>query len=380
MPSEDIAAELSDLIGALYDAAIEPERWGPVLERIRVHFGFQMAALGVTALPSGDAIVQVTANMPADYAAVLPNYGEGAAAVWGGMQRIAQLPLEEPLLTSHVAGPAVWADIPFYLEWVRPQGIVDQVGIFLVRDRTMVGHVGLSVHESSSRPTERDMQGLRLLAPHIRRSATISRLLERSVGAVDSFAAALEASRAGIVIVGDDLVIQFANPSAEAMLRVGDPVRRLAGRLALRQDLFPGQLRSAVELAAADEGQLGRSGIGLPTRLADGTPLAIHVMPLRRRPHQSGFGSRAAAAIFIAETGGAPTLPVEALGLIFGLTPAEARIFELVVAGHSTAEMARLLAIAPSTFRTHLLAVFAKTGSRHRVDLVRLSREVTLPG
>jgi DNA-binding CsgD family transcriptional regulator len=150
--------------------------------------------------------------------------------------------------------------------------------------------------------------------------------------------------------------------------------------LSMRDDLLPGQLQSAVEIAARDEGQLGRRGIGLPARLADGTPLALHVMPLKRRPNRSSFGAQASAAVFIAETGGAPTLPAEALGLLYGLTPAETRVFELTVAGHSTAEVARMLAVAPSTFRTHLLAVFAKTGRRNRADLVRLSREVTLPG
>jgi DNA-binding CsgD family transcriptional regulator len=380
MSEEDHKPELFDLIGAIYDAAIDPKLWWPVLDQIRTHFGFHMAALGVTALPSGDAVIQVSANIPPEYAVAIPKYGEAAVAIWGGPQRASQLPLEEPLLLTQATRREDWIDNPFYLEWARPQGIVDQVAMFLARDATMLGSLGLSIHESSAGPTEDDMQNLRLLAPHIRRSVTISRLLERSAEIADTFAAALEASRTAIVIVEGDLRIRFANASAETMLRAGDPVRRVAGQLALRNELQPGQLKAAITLADRDEGRLGRRGIGLPARLADGTVLALHVMPLKRRSRESGFGPNASAAIFISETGRAPGLPAEALGLLYGLTPAESRAFELIVEGHSTAQVAHMLAVAPSTLRTHLLAVFAKTGRRNRADLVRLSREIALPG
>jgi DNA-binding CsgD family transcriptional regulator len=380
MRSDRPNPELLELIGAVYDAALDTELWSSVLNRICGHFGFHMAALGVTALPSGKTVVQVTANIPQEYASSIASYGEEAVAIWGGPQRVAQLPLEEPLLTTQATRREDWADNRFYLEWVRPQGIVDQVAIFLVQDRTMIGSLGLSVHESSPGPTESDMDGLRILAPHIRRSVTISRLLERSIESAQTFASALDASRAGIVLVTEDLEIIFANANAEAMLRAGDPVKRNFGRLTLRDDLLPGQLRLAVELAARDEGQLGRRGIGLPTRLQDGTPLAVHVMPLKRRQQQHGMDSRAAAAVFVAQTGGALSLSSDAISLLYALTPAETRVFELVVAGHSTAEIAHILAVAPSTFRTHLLCVFAKTGRRNRADLVRLSRDVVLPG
>jgi DNA-binding CsgD family transcriptional regulator len=66
--------------------------------------------------------------------------------------------------------------------------------------------------------------------------------------------------------------------------------------------------------------------------------------------------------------------------LLYELTPAEQRVFELVVAGEKTAAIAQTLSVAPSTVRTHLLKVFEKTGRHTRGDLVKLSREITLPG
>ena len=66
--------------------------------------------------------------------------------------------------------------------------------------------------------------------------------------------------------------------------------------------------------------------------------------------------------------------------LLYGLTPAEERVFDLIIAGKSTEDISRTLAVAPSTLRTHLLHVFEKTGRRSRADLVKLSHEIVLPG
>jgi DNA-binding CsgD family transcriptional regulator len=58
----------------------------------------------------------------------------------------------------------------------------------------------------------------------------------------------------------------------------------------------------------------------------------------------------------------------------------EARVFELIVKGHTTKEIAAALSIAPSTLKTHTLRLFDKTGRRRRSELVRLAAQVRPPG
>lgn len=371
--------EFSTLVGNIYDAAIEPALWPAVLEQIRQRFGFQLAGLGVSELPSGRAILQVSANIPDEYIAAIARFGPAAVAIWGGPERFAGFPLDEPILASKATDQKAWLNNEFYLEWARPQGLGDQAMIVLAQDSTMIGTLGLGILESSSRPTEEDIAGLRLLAPHIRRSVTISRLLERSLEVAETFRGAIEAVTAGVVIVGENLEIVFANASAEAMLREGDPIAGRGGRLALRKDLVPGQLQTAVQLAASGEENLGRRGLGLPAVRKDGKPLAINVMPLSRRFHRGRFDGQGVAAVFVAGADAPQSLSAEAIGIVYDLTPAEARVLNLLLAGHSTAEIAFRLAIGAGTVRTHLLAVFSKTDRRSRADLVRLSREFVLP-
>ncbi len=63
------------------------------------------------------------------------------------------------------------------------------------------------------------------------------------------------------------------------------------------------------------------------------------------------------------------------LGLLFGLTKAEARLAEAICKGHDIASAAREFGVSRETLRGQLKTVFAKTGSRRQAELVaRLSR------
>jgi DNA-binding CsgD family transcriptional regulator len=74
-----------------------------------------------------------------------------------------------------------------------------------------------------------------------------------------------------------------------------------------------------------------------------------------------------------------PALPGDALALLYDLTPAELRVFELIATGTTQPEIAHRLGIAPSTVKTHLLRVFAKTGCGRQADLIKLAASMALP-
>jgi DNA-binding CsgD family transcriptional regulator len=54
-----------------------------------------------------------------------------------------------------------------------------------------------------------------------------------------------------------------------------------------------------------------------------------------------------------------------------GLTPTEERMLALIVEGLDTIIAAKRLGIAPTTARTHLQRLFAKTGTARQSELVR---------
>lgn len=367
---------LNDLIGAIYDAVIDPSRWHSVINEIRQRYNFEIAMLSALKLTSGTPLIHVSTNVPADYERIAPSYNDDIIRMWGGPEGIAKLMVEEPILTTDVLRPADYENNRYYLEWCKPQGLEDQVVIQLSMDDTMVANLGLGRHVSKLPVTEKEMADLRILAPHLRRAVLISNLLDGAMGKVETFEAALSAMNSGAVIVDGNLRILHANVAARRMLESGDPIRDDEGRLELPAELVAGQLETAVSAADGPEVDLRRRGIGIPTRTKSGVPLVVHVMPLKRRHARSGLQLAAAAAVFISETAARAPMPIDAVSLLFELTPAEARIFELIAGGRTKRQIAEALSVAETTVKTHLANLYSKTDRHSRAELVRLAGEL----
>lgn len=234
----------------------------------------------------------------------------------------------------------------------------------------MLANIAFAVHDSAPPVSDAQIEGLRVLAPHLRRAAIISGLLDGRRQAAASFEATLAALGSGVVLVDEQLRVIYANERAEAMFAAGDPLVRTAGRLDLPRELVRGQLAAAVAAAARGSAGLQR-GSGIPARLGDGGEAVVHVLPLGR--HQATRSFAAAAAFFVAQPSRELNLPMEALQLLYQLRPAEARVFELIVRGLRAADIATLLGIAPSTVKTHTLRLFDKVGVHSRAQLAKLA-------
>lgn len=235
----------------------------------------------------------------------------------------------------------------------------------------------LSLEERAS---ERRLQsaGRRFVAPHLHRAVSTRGPLNDAMNAADIFSALLDAGHVAVVLVDDALTIVHANAGAMRMLVAGDPIRENRGQIELAAELVPGQLTRTIRAAGKGTTHGGR-GIAIPAHRRDGSPAMIRVMSMRRPGIRSWSPNGTPIAVLISERG-PPELPNGALSVLYDLTPAEVRVFELVAAGMSNADIARTLGVLPSTVKTHLHRVFEKTGQQNRVGLANLAHSVRLPG
>lgn len=376
MPSIE---SITSLIGAIYDCVIAPDKWASTLESIRAELNFANAVLGANALPSGETAIFVSVGIPPDWQARMPGYGAEIMQCWGGVERIHAFPLDEPILQSQTVRRSESQKNRWITEWAQPQGLIDAVTIPFARDSAMVGSLTCGRHRSAGDVADAEMSTLRLIAPHVRRAVVISRLLDQQKIAAATFASALETVTAGVVLVDEALSIVHANAAAGRMLSIGDPIRSRQGTLMLPSALTTDALQTAVKLAGSSELELGRHGIGIPLRHRDGAASVAHLLPLRRKQIRMGLVQRATAALFITPAASPARLPADAMALLYDLTAAELRIFELIAEGRTQREIAGILSIAPSTVKTHLLRVFEKTGCNRQASLVKLAASMSSP-
>lgn len=368
--------DLLDLVGSIYDCVIAPERWAPTLDQLRGLFNFQNAMLVVHSVYPLEMRMRVTSGISQSYMDRLNDFGPDVQLLWGGAEHIARLPVYEPLVRSQVVPQATWENNRYYREWVRPQGDFDTVAMHLSRDPSLNAVLAFGRSLTDGAFLDEELVLLRQLAPHFRRAVTIAGLLENTRAAAATFAAALEISSSAIVLVDAGMRIIHANGAAEAMLKQGDPVVSRGSRLVLSAWAPQELLQSAVAIASQPESRMGSRGIGIPAYRRNGSPVVVHVLPLLTGRIGAEARLHASAAVFIAPASQASKISAEALGLLFELTPTEARVFELVAAGHSVRETAELLGSAISTVKTHLRRVFDKTGRHRQAELVKLAADL----
>jgi len=371
---------LSETIGNIYDCALAPEKWPATIEAVTRHFSCHSAMLGVIRSDPGAHQLLVHYNFDDEWIALENEYVEDMFSVWGGRARVAAFPLDEPIISSEITPRAHYQENRYYREVAAPRGIHDGAVIALARAGSLYGYLGINRHVSAGDFSPEERQGLRLLAPHMRRSVTIGDLFEMKAVERLTFQSVLENMRHAVLLLDEKAGIVHANKAAKALLAERSEVEASRGRLKLGSEVAQSALETALRTAADDESRLGQRGIGIPaTSRGEGAPLVLHVMPLQRTAIRRGLAQRAVAAAFIVPGDVPADPPLEAVAMIYDLTPAETQIFAAIARGKTIAKAAFELGVSYATARTHLLRVFEKTGRKRQAELVALANSLARP-
>jgi DNA-binding CsgD family transcriptional regulator len=181
-------------------------------------------------------------------------------------------------------------------------------------------------------------------------------LLERALDMLDH----------ALVIVDETGAVHYRNRLASALLKsAGSPLAVSAGILAARGRELQGELQQAIRLAC-----LQRRSSALAASQGTRSPLRLMVVPM-----DSAGAAREAAVWILAPQ--SPRLPhPRILGVLFGLSRAEARLALRLLAGQTPQECAREAGVGVATVRSQLHSMFAKTGARRQAELVALLARV----
>jgi DNA-binding CsgD family transcriptional regulator/PAS domain-containing protein len=376
---EEIAsiAAFSELVGLIYDCALDPALWPEAIRGICVATSCTAGALDVRDMNTGATRIQQHWNISPEFLERMLQYGPEIAEIVSTVPDLYTRPLDEPLWVTRDV-PAMFSS-RYYHEWIKPQRIVDAIQLNMLRQRDRFGSLALSRHEHVGIASERDLAICRLLAPHIRRAVTVSNALDMQAVTLSTFEASLDLIATGVVLVDADARIVHANRAAQAMLQAGSPIRSDRGELRALMPETTTALRAAIARAAGSEAAIGGAGIGVPAPQADGAPSLIHVLPLMSGDVRARIAPRAIAALFITPAVDGIGAPPAALAALFDLSPAEMRTLDRLVAGDTLAEAAQALGVALATVRTHLAHIFEKTGTSRQAELIRLAAKFAPP-
>src|SRR4051794_23027842 len=320
--------EFSNLVGDIYDAALDQSLWVPVLEKCVSFVGGCGAALFFkNAAGNGGDTYFYTGITPYFRKLYFDQYVMLDPATTGHFFA----DVEQPVAIEDCISYDEFLETRFYREWARPQGLVDFVSTVLDKSETNVAMFGVFRHERDGVTDEGARRRMALIAPHIRRAVVISKLVDLKHTEATSFDI-LDGLSAGIFLVGSDGYLIHANLAGNNMLSQGNLLHSIGGRLTVDDPQLAQAMREGFAAADTGDAALGVKAISLPLMAQNGERYVGHLLPLSSgRRRTEGIGHGAAAALFVRKAALETPLAPEVFAKTFNLTPTELRVLLAIV-------------------------------------------------
>lgn len=352
----------ADRIAGIYAAAMDGDGLAPLADVVSAAMGVDSTGLWV--IDNGRIVDMATSDMLREterpYLSHFHRLDPWHFASLGHLDRVVlgcELLPERDLMKTE-----------FYNDFARPAGLFRPMGATVRLASGTLAVFGIEQPRTRLLFEEEHKQPLQHMLPHLRRALQL-RLRQRRDPAATMRADTLDALAFGVVVCAADGRIALANKAAEILARGGAIVLGKRG-----SGLRAAVAAEARALAAlVNDAVSGGPGGVLRLRGRGGcVELVALVAPLPGTFGLDGGARSPYALVTLRSPRDSPSFSANMLAALFGLSPTQADIALALYDGKAPEQIATERGVAISTLRTHLTAIFTRTGSESQRDLVRL--------
>jgi DNA-binding CsgD family transcriptional regulator len=365
----NIENEVSEIIGEIYDCAVDPGLWTDTLGRVVEFCGGQAGVIGVRHVATQKAEWINSFEVGKDYVSLHTDQYYRLDPICGMVMHDVgyAVPLDRLMRRDALV------ESQFYREWAIPQSLVDSTLVLLEKSVHQFVALGVMTDEKQGRVNELMNSRLTYLAPHLHRAHMLGNLIEAKQQDRNSFANTLDSLATGVLLLDQVGWIVHANPAARDHLTEIGSVYSQQGRLMANYPEVNRIIQAALNTAQPRNGQSPSAANAIAITSRSGGRYMLHTLPLTaNRRLKTGVSNSPVAAVFISPVEQRERLLPEIIGAAYKLTPTELRVLLGIVEVGGIPDVADLLGLAASTVKTHLGRIYAKTGVNRQADLVRL--------
>jgi DNA-binding CsgD family transcriptional regulator/PAS domain-containing protein len=268
----------------------------------------------------------------------------------------------------------------FYNDWQKPAGYADNMGISLARRQGQFVMLSLPRDVAIGAYSREEMSAVLPYVQHLVRAFNIWLRLKMDEAESGWVTEAFDQVAQGLLILGEDRVLLYANKGGERILNDKGPLQRINFRLRMQDDEVADRLEAILRLFEAGKAEDTQEyGLAIP-RGVGRSPLFLRVQPpLGLRPGQRNFGiPKAVAFLHVVDPDERPEVNIKLFSEGYHLTGAERRLIEGLNRTESIVEAARLVGISEATARTHMQHIYGKTGVVSLAGLLALVYRTSL--
>ena len=360
--------QFGDLVGDIYQCALEPARWSDALSHFVSVFSppdWDVAALMWEGINAPSVRWVGTTGLVAH---AIQGYQAAHAGTNAWSVRTTQLAVGRVVDTDEILSRAEFLKSDLYQHFLKTWSM--ELAVFIIFERTTSEQLALSMPGPDGRDISGIKRGMRLIAPHVQRATRIGHGLAearlRSAGAE----AALELGHVAIMALKQDLTIVSKNDKAAAL--AAQKVFRISGgRVAFEDQEAQKQIAALAQSTAP---------ASVAFRVADATGANHAVLAMTIRPQREavlgGWVEGARILVSISNPHPTPLLEVNRLCAWFDFTPSEARLAAALTTGQSLADYAEARGVGVEAARYLLKAIFRKAEVNSQAQLVTVIKNL----
>lgn len=369
--------ELSNLVGDIYDCALDPQRWTQTCKAIA---GLCDSGAGGICVHDGGQVLNaplfVFGHEPGFLQTLAVDYAQSPMALANGLCGIGEV---SALSMARFQLPGS----RFHREVMQPHAIVDLMWFPALRTGRRVASLHVARRGDAQPFGPRELAVFGLVAPHVCRALSISYATDIGVLKSQMLERTLDGLAAGVFLVARDGHVVSMNAAAERQVRAGTAMRLVDNRLTPVDPVARASLEAAIlDAGRGGAGARGRDhAVAIPDTAGGGcVATLLPVADGLRGGVLAPFAAfPASVAVFTQVPVDAPFVPGEAFARLHRLTGGELRVLMALAQGLGGVEAAALLGVGEPTVRTHLQRIYSKTGTSRQGDLLRLLHHSTPP-
>ena len=374
---------LSDLLLDLYESAANPEHWARFLENAARELDAAKAALHIHYFVPQDSIrtARGSCAVAIGYdASSLDTYASYYATQDIYVQRVRErFPLGINAGTSEdLVTASELRNTEIYHDYCRTNEVFHTCWSAFEQAQGIAAGLGF-IRPESARPFEADdVELLKMLNPHLSKAFRLQRLVASATEDRNALLTSIAEFDFGVIALDCEGRITNISKPAKLLLDEQDGIRIRASRLEAVQPSENQKLQGMLAIASqvCDNPHQPFGNALLLTRRSGKRPLRLVAYPFASGGLFTEDKPR--VLVFLSDPSSRPASRGAVLRDLYGLTPTESRLADLLLHGLEVREVADQMRTTLETARFHLKRVLAKTGTHRQTELMRLM--LSLPG
>lgn len=366
MPEYQITPQLNELIKAVYHGPLEEQPWQMFLRLFRGAVKADFATLLLRPPKPGDpgVVYNAVVHSPEAYQAYNENYF--------ALDSFVNLPHGKVVTLGEYMDEKTLRASEYFKRYMKPIDVYYVMGADLTDQSGMNVRLRVTRNQQAGDFDQEDKRICELILPHLLQSIELNaqlRLIESERGVFEN---AIDQLSMGSIILDEQGAVVRVNQVAQAILDENKGIKIANHRLVLIGHNDNRQLQELITTALVAYSQRTPGYVkAIRVGRDHSSSLGLLIRPMPQTSHCDDLHTPA-VSIFISDPDRKLGAPDHILNQLFDFTPAESKLALLLANGLTLEEASSELDVSRNTAKSHLSAIFSKTGVSRQTKLVQL--------